>query len=103
MGMNIGHASSEKVPQAWIVLSSAGRSLDVEATIKKLDIWHKTVVSKYKWLQGGIEVIDEVDFVLKELVMCVMFVDHTDSEIMDGESFEESIAGLIWMENVQET
>ena len=32
--------------------------------IGELERWHKENLSKYKWLRGGMEVVDEVRFVL---------------------------------------
>ncbi|ESK89209.1 4-coumarate- ligase [Moniliophthora roreri MCA 2997] len=50
----------EKVPCAWVVLSAAGRRLGHRRVIEELDKWHKESLSRYKWLRGGIEVIDEI-------------------------------------------
>ena len=52
--------SDEKVPRAWIVLTPAGKKRGVAAVVKELDEWHKKNLSKYKWLRGGIQVVDEV-------------------------------------------
>lgn len=59
-GVSGGRISDEKVPRAWIVLSSAGRKLGADATIRELKAWHEDNLSKYKWLRGGIEVVKEV-------------------------------------------
>ena len=59
-GVSGGRMSDEKVPRAWVVLSSAGRELGEDATIQELKAWHEENLSKYKWLRGGIEVVKEV-------------------------------------------
>ena len=59
-GVSGGRTSDEKVPRAWIVLNSEGKKRGASAVMKDLDSWHKKNLSKYKWLRGGIEVVDEV-------------------------------------------
>jgi hypothetical protein len=59
-GVSGGRTSDEKVPRAWIVLSSAGKKKGAPAVIKALEAWHQESLSKYKWLRGGIEVVKEV-------------------------------------------
>jgi len=59
-GVSGGRTSDEKVPRAWIVLSSAGKKLGASAVIKELESWHQKNLSKYKWLRGGIEVVEEI-------------------------------------------
>ena len=63
-GVSGGRTSDEKVPRAWVVLSSAGRKLGEEATIRELKAWHEENLSKHKWLRGGIEVVKEVSHLL---------------------------------------
>ncbi|ESK84071.1 4-coumarate- ligase [Moniliophthora roreri MCA 2997] len=50
----------EKVPRAWVVLSQAGNQLGSKQALEELDRWHKEALSRYKWLRGGIKVIDEL-------------------------------------------
>ena len=61
-GVSGGRFSDEKVPRAWIVLTPAGKKRGVAAVVEELDGWHKKNLSKYKWLRGGIQVIDTVCF-----------------------------------------
>ena len=61
-GVSGGRISDEKVPRAWIVLTLAGKKLGVAAVIRELNAWHQKNLSKYKWLRGGIEVVDQVCF-----------------------------------------
>jgi acyl-CoA synthetase (AMP-forming)/AMP-acid ligase II len=58
-----GRTSDETVPRAWVVLNDKGK--EVERTkpgqvAKKLEDWSRANLSKFKWLRGGIEVIDEI-------------------------------------------
>ena len=55
-----GRTSDEKVPRAWIVLSSNGKKLGEKEVIRRLDRWIKKSLSKYKWVRGGYEIVDEV-------------------------------------------
>ncbi|KAK2463763.1 hypothetical protein APHAL10511_004201 [Amanita phalloides] len=59
-GVSGGRTSDEKVPRAWVVLSSEGKKLGVGKAVKVLDDWHKENLSKYKWLRGGIEVVKQI-------------------------------------------
>lgn len=55
-----GRTADEKVPRAWIVLSESGKRLGATAAIQELERWHRENLSRYKWLRGGIEIVDEV-------------------------------------------
>ncbi|KIY51572.1 amp dependent CoA ligase [Fistulina hepatica ATCC 64428] len=59
-GVSGGRISDEKVPRAWVVLSDAGARRSTDATIKSLDDWHRQMLSKQKWLRGGIEVVTAI-------------------------------------------
>ncbi len=59
-GVTGGRTSDESVPRAWIVLSEEGKKLGASAVVKELEAWHQSNLSRYKWLRGGIEVINEV-------------------------------------------
>ena len=61
-GVSGGRTADEKVPRAWIVLNSAGKKRGASMVIKELESWHKKNLSKYKWLRGGMEVVEEVCF-----------------------------------------
>ena len=43
------------------MLTPAGKRRGVAAVVEELDAWHKKNLSKYKWLRGGIQVVDEVN------------------------------------------
>ncbi len=59
-----GRTSDERVPRAWIVLSEAGaaiRSSHGETEVfSRLEKWSQSQLSRYKWLRGGMEIIDEI-------------------------------------------
>ncbi|KAF8800324.1 acetyl-CoA synthetase-like protein [Phlegmacium glaucopus] len=59
-GVSGGRISDEKIPRAWIVLTPAGKKRGVAAVVRELDAWHKKNLSRYKWLRGGIQVVDEI-------------------------------------------
>jgi acyl-CoA synthetase (AMP-forming)/AMP-acid ligase II len=55
-----GRTSDEKVPRAWVVLTAKGKEVGAQETVRQLEAWSKENLSKYKWLRGGIEVVDEI-------------------------------------------
>ncbi|KAG0708430.1 hypothetical protein DFH29DRAFT_892469 [Suillus ampliporus] len=59
-GVSGGRTLDERIPRAWVVLSPEGHKLGASATIAKLDAWVRESLSKYKWLRGGIEVVDMI-------------------------------------------
>ncbi|KAI0632176.1 acetyl-CoA synthetase-like protein [Trametes polyzona] len=59
-GVSGGRTSDEKVPRAWIVLSDEGKRMGSDAVVQALHAWIQKTLSKYKWLRGGIEVVDEI-------------------------------------------
>ena len=61
-GVSGGRTSDEKVPRAWVVLSDEGRKRGEQAVVQALHSWIQKSLSKYKWLRGGIEVVDEVSY-----------------------------------------
>ena len=44
------------------MLTLTGKKRGVAAVVRELDAWHQKNLSKYKWLRGGIEVVDHVCF-----------------------------------------
>ena len=50
----------EKIPRAWVVLSENGAQKGEVAAVMALDAWSRDNLSKFKWLRGGIEVVNEV-------------------------------------------
>ncbi|KAH7915464.1 hypothetical protein BJ138DRAFT_1176554 [Hygrophoropsis aurantiaca] len=60
VGVSGGRTSDERVPRAWIVLSPGGRAIGPKETVARLDGWVRETLSKYKWLRGGITVVDAI-------------------------------------------
>ena len=58
-GVSGGRTMDERLPRAWIVLSPTGVQLGAVETTKRIDTWVRECLSRYKWLRGGIEVVDE--------------------------------------------
>lgn len=63
-GVSGGRTSDEKVPRAWVVMSDEGKQRGAEAVVQALHTWIQKNLSKYKWLRGGIEVVEEVRHLL---------------------------------------
>jgi hypothetical protein len=59
-GVSGGTVLQEKVPRAWIVLSEEGKKLGPESTIAELEKWYQQNLSPFKWLKGGVEVVEQV-------------------------------------------
>ncbi|KAI0086557.1 amp dependent CoA ligase [Irpex rosettiformis] len=59
-GVTGGRTSDEKNPRAWIVLSESGETRGGRETIEALDQWARKTLSRYKWLRGGYEVVDQI-------------------------------------------
>ncbi|OSD07162.1 acetyl-CoA synthetase-like protein [Trametes coccinea BRFM310] len=59
-GVSGGRTSDEKVPRAWIVLSEEGKRRGEKEVVQELHTWVQKNLSKYKWLRGGIEIVDEI-------------------------------------------
>lgn len=59
-GVITGRGPEDKIARAWIVLSDRGKKLGADATIRELEMWYQKRLSQFKWLHGGIEIVDEV-------------------------------------------
>ena len=59
-GFSGGRISDEKEPRAWIVLTPAAKKRGVAAVVREMNSWHQKNLSKYEWLRGGIQVVDQV-------------------------------------------
>ena len=44
------------------MLTPAGKKRGVAVVVRELNAWHQKNLSKYKWLRGGIQVVDQVCF-----------------------------------------
>lgn len=50
----------ERVPRAFVVLSPVGKELGRRQVTAELDAWVRERLSRYKWLTGGIECVEEI-------------------------------------------
>ncbi|KAF8887690.1 hypothetical protein CPB85DRAFT_1553254 [Mucidula mucida] len=53
-----GRTNDERVPRAWVVLSE--RDKGAQQVARELIKWCEAQLSKYKWLRGGVEIVDEI-------------------------------------------
>ncbi|KAI0785165.1 hypothetical protein C8Q75DRAFT_723084 [Abortiporus biennis] len=60
VGVPGGRTSDEKIPRAFVVLSEKGRLRGEIKTLAELNGWVQKNLSKYKWLRGGMEIVDEI-------------------------------------------
>ena len=51
-----------EVPRGWVVLSDSdeGQKRGADAVIKELEVWYQPRLGNYKWLHGGIEIVEKV-------------------------------------------
>ena len=54
-----GRTSDELVPRAWVVLSAKGKEAGMPRVMAVLEAWAQLHLSRYKWLRGGIEIVNE--------------------------------------------
>lgn len=76
-GVSGGRTSDEKIPRAWLVLSDAGKRAGQQQVLKILDGWTKQNLSKYKWLRGGYQFVDQVR---RTVILCV--TQRTDPHLL---------------------
>ncbi|KIK32834.1 hypothetical protein CY34DRAFT_750389 [Suillus luteus UH-Slu-Lm8-n1] len=77
-GVSGGRTWDERIPRAWVVLSHAGAALGEKEVVARLDAWVQERLGRYKWLRGGIGIVETVG-----------------SEDTDWESFEASAGGAV--------
>jgi hypothetical protein len=63
-GVSGGRTSDERIPRAWIVLSPAGVALGEKEVVTRLNAWVHENLSRYKWLRGGIGIVETVGFII---------------------------------------
>jgi len=52
--------SDDKSPRAWVVLTTKGKQMAPAEAAKMIEQWVQKTLSKYKWLRGGVEFVDEI-------------------------------------------
>jgi len=93
-GVSGGRTDDEKVPRAWIVLSKEGEALGASETIRELEAWHQTNLSRYKWLRGGIEVVSEASSAQRATTSWISF-PCPDTKVTKWKNAEASPSGTI--------
>jgi len=59
-GVTGGRTSDERIPRAWVVLSPAGVALGEKEVVARLNAWVQERLSRYKWLRGGIGIVETI-------------------------------------------
>lgn len=59
-GVSGGRTADERLPRAWVALSPNGKALGATEVVARLDAWVRETLSRYKWLRGGIAVVNQV-------------------------------------------
>ncbi len=85
----------DKIPHAWVILSTAGKKLGKDRVLKILDAWHRDNLSKFKYLRGGMEVVDMVSIALATFLSIKMNLLCKDTEIAYWQNASQSFAGGI--------
>ncbi|KAG2123813.1 hypothetical protein DEU56DRAFT_43630 [Suillus clintonianus] len=80
-GISGGRTSDERIPRAWIVLSPAGAALGEKEVVVRLDAWVQERLSRYKWLRGGIGIVDAIPKSPTGKVLRRVLVEGYDNEV----------------------
>lgn len=78
-GVSGGRTLDERVPRAWIVLSPEGKALGSARAVQRIEAWVQACLSRYKWLRGGIAVINEIPKSSTGKVLRRQLVDQYDA------------------------
>ena len=55
------------------MLNPAGKKRGAAVVMRELESWHRKNLSKYKWLRGGIEVVEEVCLLSSSCIYLLVF------------------------------
>ncbi|KAF8553033.1 acetyl-CoA synthetase-like protein [Imleria badia] len=80
-GVSGGRTEDERVPRAWVVLSSKGKALGATEVVERLDAWIREALSRHKWLRGGISVVDQIPKSPTGKVLRRVLVDEYEAEV----------------------
>jgi acyl-CoA synthetase (AMP-forming)/AMP-acid ligase II len=80
-GVSGGRTSDERIPRAWIVLSPAGAALGEKEVVTRLDAWVKERLSRYKWLRGGIGIVEAIPKLPTGKVLRRVLVEAYEKEV----------------------
>ncbi|KAG1769120.1 hypothetical protein EV702DRAFT_705790 [Suillus placidus] len=79
-GVSGGRTWDERIPRAWVVLSHAGASLGEKEVVAQLDAWVQERLSRYKWLRGGIGIVESIPKSPTGKVLKRVLVEQFDRE-----------------------
>ncbi|KAG1732417.1 uncharacterized protein EDB91DRAFT_1349080 [Suillus paluster] len=80
-GVSGGRTSDERIPHAWIVLSPAGMALGKKEVVAQLDTWVQERLSRYKWLRGGIKIVETIPKLPTGKVLRRVLVEDYEREV----------------------
>jgi len=92
VALKCNEGQDTKVPRAWVVLSPHGRKTGKRKVAEELEAWMKKTLSKDKWLEGGIDFVDEVHNLSRRPVSVPSYTDYApplDSKIHEWQSIKE--------------
>ncbi|KAF8125729.1 hypothetical protein EV363DRAFT_1350027 [Boletus edulis] len=79
-GVSGGRTADERVPRAWVVLSARGKALGATEVVARLDAWIRETLSRYKWLRGGVGVVNQIPKSPTGKVLRRVLVDEYETE-----------------------
>jgi acyl-CoA synthetase (AMP-forming)/AMP-acid ligase II len=80
-GVSGGRTSDERIPRAWIVLSPAGAVLGEKEVVTRLEAWVQERLSRYKWLRGGIGIVEAIPKLPTGKVLRRTLIDGYEKEV----------------------
>jgi acyl-CoA synthetase (AMP-forming)/AMP-acid ligase II len=80
-GVSGGRTADERVPRAWVVLSPNGKALGATEVVARLDAWVRETLSRYKWLRGGLSIVDQIPKSPTGKVLRRVLVDTYEAEL----------------------
>ncbi|KAG2362831.1 hypothetical protein BDR07DRAFT_1283625 [Suillus spraguei] len=80
-GVSGGRTSDERIPRAWIVLSPAGAALGENEVVARLNAWVQERLSRYKWLRGGIGIMEAIPKTPTGKVLRRVLVEAYEKEV----------------------
>ncbi|KZS92177.1 amp dependent CoA ligase [Sistotremastrum niveocremeum HHB9708] len=79
-GVSGSRTSDEKSPRAWVVLSKKGKAVGKKDVKIRLNAWVEENLSRYKWLRGGIQFVDEIPKSATGKVLRRLLVDEYEKK-----------------------
>lgn len=96
-GVSGGRTADERVPRAWVVLSPHGQALGPTEVVARLDAWVRDKLSRYKWLRGGIGVVNQVriPFYCSGSQLLTACIAAVDTQIAHGQGVAPGVGGRV--------